>query len=152
MIGKMVNTELWQQLVGAWHLVSYESSSVEGGDIGYPLGPNATGLIMYTHDGHMSAQIMAGGRPAYADGDVHGGTEKERATAAHGYLAYAGTYEVTDGNVVEHHIEVSLFPNWVGKIVSRLAKLEGRQLHLSLAEPLLIDQVPRKALLIWERA
>ena len=148
----MVNTELRQQLFGAWHLVSYESSSVEGGDTAYPLGPNASGMIMYTHDGRMSAQIMAGGRPAYADGAVHGGTVKERATAAHGYLAYAGTYEVAHGNVVEHHIEVSLFPNWVGTVVSRIAKLDGRQLHLSLADPLLIDEVPRNALLIWERA
>jgi hypothetical protein len=115
----MMDTEqLRSQLVGAWRLVSYETSSVEGGDTAYPLGPDASGLIIYTDDGGMSAQIMAAGRPAYADEDVHGGTDEQRAAAAHGYLAYSGTYQVTDENVVEHHLEVSLFPNWVGTVVS----------------------------------
>jgi Lipocalin-like domain len=148
----MMDTEqLRSQLVGAWRLVSYETSSVEGGDTAYPLGPDASGLIIYTDDGGMSAQIMAAGRPAYTDEDVHGGTDEQRAAAAHGYLAYSGTYQVTDENVVEHHLEVSLFPNWVGTVVHRVAALEAKRLQLSLAEPLPVHGVLSNATLTWQR-
>ena len=41
-------------LVGAWTLVS----SLPDGPLTYPHCPDALGLIMYTPDGYMSAQIM----------------------------------------------------------------------------------------------
>ena len=45
-------------LVGAWRLVSYEGRT--GDNVLYPLGEDATGYIMYTHDGYMSVSMMAG--------------------------------------------------------------------------------------------
>ena len=53
----------------------------------------------------------------------------DRAEAAAGYLAYAGTYEVR-GEVVNHHVEVSLFPNWVGGVQQRLISWEDGDLVL----------------------
>ena len=47
-------------LIGAWRLVSYEGRT--GDNVLYPLGEDATGYIMYTHDGHMSVAMMAAGR------------------------------------------------------------------------------------------
>jgi Lipocalin-like domain len=51
---------------------------------------------------------------------------------------------------VVHHVELSLFPNWVGTDQQRLVELAGDRLILS-ARPLLLAgqlQVPR---LVWER-
>ena len=55
---------------------------------------------------------------------------RRSAEAAAGYLAYAGTYEV-HGDVVNHHVEVSLFPNWVGGVQQRLVAWEDGDLVLS---------------------
>jgi Lipocalin-like domain len=45
------------------------------------------------------------------------------------YLAYCGRYEV-EGDVVVHHIEMSLFPNWVGGDQRRQSELSGDKLVL----------------------
>lgn len=42
----------------------------------------------------------------------------ERASAAAGYLSYAGRFEVI-GDLVHHHVELSLFPDWVGGVQVR---------------------------------
>jgi hypothetical protein len=54
------------------------------------------------------------------------------------------------GDRVEHHVELSLFPNWAGGNQERSVELTGDRLTLS-ARPLLLagkQQVPR---LVWER-
>ncbi|MYT34082.1 MULTISPECIES: lipocalin-like domain-containing protein [unclassified Streptomyces] len=138
-----------QQLVGSWRLVSYRLS---GSDAAYPLGKDAHGLIIYTDDGHMSVQISAPGRSAYTDGEVHGGTGAEQAEAARGYLAYAGTYTVTD-DIIEHHVEHSLFPNWENNVLPRRATLdENHRLHLKLVKPVIVEGQERGGVLTWERA
>ncbi|MEK8044590.1 lipocalin-like domain-containing protein, partial [Burkholderia contaminans] len=77
----MLASQLREQLVGAWRLVSYEIRPRDGSAVTYPLGRDARGWILYTPDGYMSAQLMAAGRPPYADGDLQGGTADERAAA-----------------------------------------------------------------------
>ena len=76
-------------LVGTWTLVSYTERSLPDGPVTYPHGPDALGLIMYTPDGHMSAQIMTHSRPPYDRPVASGGTAEESAAAATGYLATA---------------------------------------------------------------
>ena len=49
---------LHEAVLGTWELVSYTAQDNHGGPMTYPLGPDALGLIMYTGDGYMSAQIM----------------------------------------------------------------------------------------------
>jgi hypothetical protein len=66
-----------------------------------------------------------------------------------GFVAYTGRYSF-DGDRVVHHVELSLFPNWVGSDQERSVELAGDRLTLS-ASPLLLagqQQVPR---LVWER-
>jgi hypothetical protein len=46
--------ELRTNLIGAWTLQSYESSSIDGSNVTYPLGVDAQGVIMYTPDGYMA--------------------------------------------------------------------------------------------------
>ncbi len=65
------------------------------------------------------------------------------------FVAYAGRY-TADGDHVVHHVELSLFPDWVGTDQHRFAELSEHTLTLS-ARPLLLagkQQVPR---LIWQR-
>ena len=50
-----------KDIVGTWRLVSY-SSKDENGNVGYPLGENAVGYIMYTSDGYMSASMSSNNR------------------------------------------------------------------------------------------
>jgi hypothetical protein len=54
--------ELRANLIGAWTLQSYVSTATDGSDMAYPLGVDARGIIMYTPDGYMSAQIMRSDR------------------------------------------------------------------------------------------
>ena len=49
---------LREQLIGAWRLVSYIESPVDGSPKRFPMGEKALGIIMYTPDGYMSAQLM----------------------------------------------------------------------------------------------
>jgi Lipocalin-like domain len=88
------------------------------------------------------------GRPPFAAGDLLGGTTEEKARAVEGFVAYAGRYSFHHDRVI-HHVELSLFPNWVGSDQERLVELAGDRLTLS-ASPLLAGkrQVPR---LVWER-
>lgn len=138
-------------LVGAWTLVSYATSGTDGGDAEHPLGADAHGVIIYTADGFMSVQISSSGRPAYSDGAPHGGSPSERAAAAAGYLAYAGTYSVAD-DVVTHQPTASLFPNWEGADVPRRARITGDTLTLDLVEPILKNGRQHTGTLTWRRA
>ncbi len=47
-------------LVGTWHLVRWDISYDGGRAPSLPFGASATGMILYTHDGSMSACIAAG--------------------------------------------------------------------------------------------
>jgi hypothetical protein len=49
---------LRERLIGAWKLVSYVEEPVDGSAPFYPMGEEPQGIIMYTPDGYMSAQLM----------------------------------------------------------------------------------------------
>jgi hypothetical protein len=114
------------------------------------IGPNeALGYVLYAADGRFSIAISRRDRAGFAAGDVLGGTTEEKARAVEGFVAYAGRYSF-HGDRVIHHVELSLFPNWVGSDQERWVELAGDRLTLS-ASPLLLagkQQVPR---LVWER-
>jgi hypothetical protein len=135
--------------VGAWRLLSWENRSADG-RVSHPLGREISGYILYSADGYMNVAIMAAGRPRYGGDDALGGTVDERARAAKTYLSYAGTYELGDGEII-HHVQVSLFPNWVGGEQRRFYELDGDRLTLSTA-PMLLAGIERRAFLVWERA
>jgi Lipocalin-like domain len=135
-------------LVGAWRLVSWENRA--DGQVTYPMGTDPLGYLLYTADGCFSVTISRAGRARFAAGDLLGGTPGEKAGAVEGFVAYAGRYSFYGDRVV-HHVELSLFPNWVGTHQERFAELSGDRLTLS-ASPLLLagkQQVPH---LVWERA
>jgi hypothetical protein len=141
--------DLRRYIVGAWILESYESFDLDGSNVHYPLGSDARGIIMYTANGYMSAQIMRSDRPQFHTGDLAAGDNEELAAAASGYLAYTGPYTVSDDNVISHHVQVSLLPNWIGGTQYRAAKIGNERLELGPTEPTLIDGQLRNARLVW---
>ncbi|CAB3745717.1 hypothetical protein GQ57_35485 [Burkholderia sp. MSh2] len=148
----MLASQLRAQLVGAWRLVSYEIRPRDGGAAAYPLGRDARGWLLYTPDGYMSAQLMAAGRPPYADGDLQGGTPAERAAAAGGYIAYSGPFRVADDGTLTHEMDVSLYPNWIGNVQQRAVMLDGDRLQLGPVAPVRIGGREVDVVLLWARA
>ena len=136
-------------LIGTWRLISWETRSVDGQKISYPLGKDAVGYIMYNEDGYMFVAIMRPNRVRFAAGDLLGGSAEEKAQAANTYVSYCGRYEF-NGDTVIHHVDLSLFPNWVGVEQERLVEFRGNRLSLS-TRPILLGGVQRTAHLIWER-
>ncbi|OOL33296.1 hypothetical protein GQ85_02005 [Rhodococcus rhodochrous] len=139
-----------QRIVGAWELVEYSTTS-DTGKVDYPLGPEARGLIIYSADGFMSAQIMRSGRTLYRSRNVHSGEMGERSEAAGGYLAYSGPYRVDEDNsAVWHEVAVSLYPNWIGDDQKRYVRFEGDVMTLS-SDPLVFRTTTLSPALVWRR-
>jgi hypothetical protein len=90
-------------VLGTWELVSYTAQDKHGGPVAYPLGPDALGVIMYTADGYMSAQLMRRDRPAFDRPEPDGGTPEQAEAAAAGYLAYSGPFTVDEFTGVLGH-------------------------------------------------
>lgn len=133
--------DLRQSLIGAWRLVEYKITPANGGEPSYPLGKDADGIIMYTPDGYMSAQLMQKGAPKFAVADLSGGTQEELAEAMKRYLAYSGGFEVkeVDGKPhLSHRMQVSSYPNWLGNVQQRVIKLDGEYLQLGTDGPILV--------------
>lgn len=132
------------QVIGTWKLLEYTRENKEG-ERYFPLGENATGFLLYTPDGYMSAQLMAQMRPEYTLGDLHNGTTEEMAKAAHGYHAYSGQYEVDEENqTLYHHMEVSMIPNRLGKVQDRKIAMDGNKM--------VITSAATSSYIVWERA
>jgi Lipocalin-like domain len=113
------------------------------------MGTDPIGYVLYAAAGRVSVTISRRGRVGFAADDLLSGAAEEKARAMEGFVAYAGRYTF-HGDRVIHHVEFSLFPNWVGSDQERWVELVGDRLILS-ASPLLLageQQVPR---LVWER-
>ena len=136
-----------ERFIGTWKLVSYENRS--GDQVTYPLGKNPVGYIMYNNGGYMAAALMASNRRSFSSMDIMGGTTEEIVAAYGTYISYCGKYTVTEDRVI-HHVEVSSYPNWIGKDQVRFYKFEGDKLILS-TPPMILGGKQQSGYLIWER-
>lgn len=115
-------------ITGTWKLVAWRRLGAHG-EITYPLGEKASGLLIYTADGKMAVQLVAADRHLISSDDALGGDPLQRADAYSTCLAYFGTYEM-QGDSVIHRIEGSLFPNWSGTVQTRPFTCNGKELVL----------------------
>jgi hypothetical protein len=110
-----------ESILGAWQLVSFTTTDADTGRVGHPLCTSPRGMILYTDDGHMSAQL--------ADADMGG------------YLAYGGRFAVDeetsgraerrDAVVVLHHdVTMSMMPELLASPQFRQANVVGDLLTL----------------------
>jgi hypothetical protein len=136
-------------ILGTWVLASYTAETA--GEVTTPLGPEPVGIIMYTPDGYMSAQLMRRDRPAYDRAITGGGSTEQMAAAAAGYLCYTGPYVLDEAaDTLHHHVDVSLLPNWLGGSQVRHGHLDGETLTLS-AETTSRKGVSSTHVLVWRR-
>jgi hypothetical protein len=149
----MSKKPLREQLIGAWTLTSYVERDIETGVENRPLGERPLGLILYTPDGYMSAQLQRPERPPFADGDLLHATPEEYAAAGSSYIAYSGRFFVDEvKQSLSHEMAVSFFPNWFRQRQVRLVEVNGERLQLSTGTPQRFNGALKTATLTWRRA
>lgn len=104
-------------ILGGWELSSFSSRDTATGAVSHPLGRHPRGLILYTADGYMSAQLTAG-----TDSTLPAGT----------YIAYGGRFRVDEETATVHHeVSVSMLPELLASPQLRQAAVAGDRLTLS---------------------
>jgi hypothetical protein len=99
-------------LIGSWRLIDW-TVEMQGDRVVKPFRGRATGVLTYTDEERMVASLMKTDRDPIGTRSFAEAKALERASAAAGYLSYAGTFEII-GDEVHHHVDLSLFPDWVG--------------------------------------
>lgn len=144
-------------LVGTWHLVRWDITYGDGRPATLPFGPDATGLILYSSDGTMSACIARSGRKPLSSDSVRSAPQAERLTAFESFFQYAGPYAVRrrpdGGQQVVHTVTHALNPNFVGtEQVRNMDFAADGTLTLSACDTVPGTTVARHHRLIWRRA
>jgi hypothetical protein len=147
-----------KQFVGTWRLLDYTFFH-DDGRAEKPWGSEVIGYLLYSAEGYMSGNLSPARRTWRSrlrrlTAEVPGVTEKSEAKLPsrgipRDYIAYSGRYTV-DGETVIHHVEVSLFPNWVGLAEVRRYAFEGDRLTLKTL-PLRKGRSTIVAQLTWQK-
>ncbi len=136
-----------EEIQGHWELLDWVQEYDDGRRV-RPFGDRVTGVISYL-DGRMSAVITPAERPRFTTGGQWDADASEQAAAYRTCLAYAGAYDYADG-VMVHHVDISLFPNWVGMDQRRIVEWDGQTLRLTARLEADTPQA-RTAVLAWRR-
>jgi len=137
-------------LVGTWSLVSFVALDGTGGSRPY-WDDRAAGLIVYTPDGRVSAQVYDARRPRL-------GTPWERASPAAaqaafvGMASYYGRYRVdASRSTVTHVVEGAMSPDWIGtELVRGYRFLTSDRVELRVLTSA-DGQSAENTVLTWER-
>jgi hypothetical protein len=120
-----------EDLVGVWRERGRELVRADGS---VKADVPRTSQIMYTPDGYMAVcNAPVGRKPVretVARMDLDATSAEERAEAALGVVAYAGTFEVK-GEDVHHTLFTALNPNRIGATQVRHVTLSGDDLTLA---------------------
>ena len=143
--------------VGTWRLLDY-SFIHEDGVVEHPWGTEVRGYLLYSAEGYMSGNLSpardwpsrrARLAAAFKAHDGAGALQLARRAGHREYIAYTGRYTV-EGDTITHHVEASLFPNWIGRPEVRYYKFEGDTLTLRTG-PVRSGKHTIVAQLVWER-
>ena len=139
-------------LLGVWKLISWEATRVSNGDTRLPFGKSLDGRISYDAQGNMSEQVTQIHRQPFVTDFMGGARPDEMQLAFHTYVAYYGKYTFDmKGGMVVHHVEGSLFPNWVGTKQERQFAIEGQRLSLR-SPPMAVNKGYKEVhTLTWEK-
>lgn len=150
-------TSLREKLIGAWELVEYAGHLPDDeSNKKYPMGPDAKGIIMYTPDGYMSAQLLTPGQPKFE----YPGEEKEWAQVGKNYIGYTGQFFVDEegdeaGPVLMHQMRCAILPGLLGDVQRRLVKIQdesdGRYLILGVQGTMKVHGEDRVVRVRWRR-
>ncbi len=144
-------------LLGTWQLARWEIAYGDGRPPTLPYGADATGLILYTADGWMSACIGRAGRPRLSSDSVRSAPEAERLAAFESWFQYAGPYALRErsggGLEVVHQVTHALNHNFVGTEQVRNVDFDAEgTLTLSASDTVPGSAVARHHRLRWRRA
>lgn len=114
-----------EDLHGFWRVVSWEQR-YDDGRVVRPMGERLVGGLTYVGD-RMVALISRADRERFTTGGQWDAIDQEKAKAYAETLTYGGTFDVEGGTVI-HHVDVSIFPNWVGVDQRRSVLLDGDRL------------------------
>lgn len=134
-------------ILGRWWVRSW-TQDYDDGRVTHPMGESLTGFVQYDA-GRMVCMIASNGRSNFVTGGQWNASVAEKAAAYDSMLSYAGSYSLL-GDEIHHHVDLCLFPNWVGGVQKRRARLEDSRLYL---EARLEAGTPeaRTARLVWDR-
>ena len=135
------------KLRGRWRIVEWVQRYDDGRRV-HPLGRSLQGFIQYDEE-RMFCFISSGERAPLSGGQWTA-PQAEKAGAFSSCLAYSGRYEIA-GDEILHHVDLSLYPNWVGTTQRRRAVIEGTRLVIAARLEDLTKEA-RTAELTWERA
>lgn len=123
-----------EKLLGtSWELVRYQSEDIDG-NLMYPLGADAKGVIIFTVNNQLSVHITAADREADITEEKleRYNTEAEKEMARIGYHGYSGPFDLDEkSSVLTTHVKISVLSDYIGSDQNRSAKLDGDYLHLS---------------------
>ena len=103
-------------IVGAWQLKSFQAVDAASGESRQPLGPRPRGLIVYTADGWMSAQLA----PDDSDPELSE------------YIAYCGPFDIDEQTAIVHHaVSMATMPDLLLAPQYRQVQISGDTLTLS---------------------
>jgi Lipocalin-like domain len=94
------------------------------------------GIIMYTADGYMSAQLSKPNRKPFASATA----SKVRLTSTSRKPPPTSPIPASsrdeEAKTLQHSMFVSLFPYWIGQTQPRVVQIDGDDLYLSTANPI----------------
>lgn len=142
-------------LAGSWELIRWEISFEDDRPSRLPFGPDATGLLLYTEDGSMSAIIERAGRAPLSSDSPRSAPQAERLAAFESCFVYAGSYALKrrdDVLEVVHRVTHSLNPGFRGsEQIRRAVFADDGTLTLSARDREPGSGVSRSHRLIWRR-
>jgi len=130
--GQQKATNTKDQIVGVWKLVSAEAEQ-DGKKVEF-FGPDPVGIYIFDANGRFFSQISRSDLPKFASGNRYQGTPEENKAVVQGFIAYFGTYSVTESGVLTLHMLNSSFPNFNGTDQKRSISISGDEMQYSSAE------------------
>lgn len=129
-------TMLEKILGTSWALEAFQSAD-KAGNVNFPLGEEAKGVIIFTNEQRMAVQIMAANREEEVSEEILDSmnTDAEKEMAKLGYHAYSGPFDFDEEKAhLTTHVDMSAVATYVGSDQTRSAKIEGDTLYLSNVE------------------
>lgn len=136
-----------EDILGAWQLREWRI--LTDGKTSYPFGESPSGLLVYTPENCMSAQLMSASRVSLDGAAMRGLSEELNRAVMETFFAYGGHFRI-EGDAIIHEVTVSLNPDFVGREQVRYARLDGDTLILSGHEKLPKGR-ERQHHLVWQR-
>lgn len=150
---------LHDRLQGTWRLESYVSHPTPNSTIQrptFPMTKNVAGLLIYSSDGYMSAQLQI---PAgEKDKGNFPSSESQWAELAKRSFTYGGPFYISNEGpgreeVLRHSFELCILPDRVGQVEIRSWKFDedGKVLVLGGEETVVMKGDERIPILRWRR-